>query len=530
MFTSIFSLNQWSLTTSSLLLSIFVLVVVLVIANANRRRSVAPAEDRIRWLPGPRGIRTTIKDLLGMRRKGSRNMYEKTKTYGKIFGIGSGEGAYVIIMDYAHLEEAFVTKADLYSDRGGIIRTMLESVLPERGSIFNNGTAWDESRGFVAKTLKNPDFGATTISRCISDSLPILYSKLDALVEHPLDPKEIYQSFFIDVFHRISFGVGISYLDEDIKKFIDDLDNVVCQTLNPSSLLLSRPSLINSCLFRGYRSKLRNSSRYVKTQSEDVLEKRHAPEKSSSLIALFAKYVEDIRLSGKPSYSEPEDGWVIVYNMFFAAADTIHEVLLWLTLFLAAHSHIQVKMRNEIETIVNSGGTSSLYDQRSHLPVVMSTILEVLRMRPAAPMGVPHIVSEAGSIGGYSIPKGSQIFPNIWGMHNDLDIWEDPGVFNPNRFLDESGKLNEDKAKLVIPFSIGPRSCPGEQVARRIIFQTVVSMVTRYRISLPEGTHTPRMDNEKRSFTMNPERFKVVFVKTHSNQIQVKDLETSIAM
>lgn len=64
-------------------------------------------------------------------------MFERAKTYGKVFGIGDGPDSYVIIMDYASLEEAFVTKADLCSDRGGLIQTMLESVLPERGKSFS---------------------------------------------------------------------------------------------------------------------------------------------------------------------------------------------------------------------------------------------------------------------------------------------------------------------------------------------------------------------------------------------------------
>lgn len=117
-------------------------------------------------------------------------------------------------------------------------------------------------------------------------------------------------------------------------------------------------------------------------------------------------------------------------------------------------------MRNEIDTVMNSVGSESLYDQRSRLPVVRSTILEVLRMRPVAPMGVPHVVSDTGSIDGYSIPKGSQIFSNIWGMHNDPDIWKDPSVFNPDRFLSHTGVLDEEKAKLVIPFSIGKYIIP----------------------------------------------------------------------
>ena len=43
------------------------------------------------------------------------------------------------------------------------------------------------------------------------------------------------------------------------------------------------------------------------------------------------------------------------------------------------------------------------------------------------------------------------------------DHWEDGEVFNPSRFLDNEGKLFEDEQ--LIPFSIGKRICPGQNLA-----------------------------------------------------------------
>ena len=54
---------------------------------------------------------------------------------------------------------------------------------------------------------------------------------------------------------------------------------------------------------------------------------------------------------------------------------------------------------------------------------------------------------------GYTIPKGTVILPNLWSVHRDPTLWENPDTFNPTRFLDDDGKLL--RKECFIPFGIG---------------------------------------------------------------------------
>lgn len=54
---------------------------------------------------------------------------------------------------------------------------------------------------------------------------------------------------------------------------------------------------------------------------------------------------------------------------------------------------------------------------------------------------------------GYTIPKGTVILPNLWSVHRDPTVWENPDDFNPSRFLDEQGQLL--RKEYFIPFGIG---------------------------------------------------------------------------
>lgn len=62
----------------------------------------------------------------------------------------------------------------------------------------------------------------------------------------------------------------------------------------------------------------------------------------------------------------------------------------------------------------------------------------------------PACVSE---FKGYTIPKGTVVLPNLWSVHRDPTVWDDPDTFNPARFLDREGKLL--RKECFIPFGIG---------------------------------------------------------------------------
>lgn len=56
------------------------------------------------------------------------------------------------------------------------------------------------------------------------------------------------------------------------------------------------------------------------------------------------------------------------------------------------------------------------------------------------------------TLGGYYIPKGTHIVPNLWGVHMDPKLWNDPEAFNPDRFLVDDKVV---KPPYFMPFSVG---------------------------------------------------------------------------
>ena len=61
----------------------------------------------------------------------------------------------------------------------------------------------------------------------------------------------------------------------------------------------------------------------------------------------------------------------------------------------------------------------------------------------------------------------------------DPNFWVNPEMFNPERFINETGKFS--KPDYFVPFGHGKRSCVGEPLAKAELFIFFVVMVRRVR-------------------------------------------------
>ncbi|KAF8709844.1 hypothetical protein HU200_029557 [Digitaria exilis] len=136
-------------------------------------------------------------------------------------------------------------------------------------------------------------------------------------------------------------------------------------------------------------------------------------------------------------------------NLFGAGTETTSTTTEWAMALLLNHPEALKKAQAEIDTAV---GTSRCI------------INETLRLYPAAPLLLPHESSADCKVGGYDVPRGTMLLVNVYAIHRDPAVWEDPGEFRPERF--EDGKA---EGRLLMPFGMGRRKCPGETLALRTI-------------------------------------------------------------
>lgn len=76
----------------------------------------------------------------------------------------------------------------------------------------------------------------------------------------------------------------------------------------------------------------------------------------------------------------------------------------------------------------------------------------MMRIETLTPLSVPHKCTRKTTLGGYEIPANTPVLTNLAAMHHDPDLWGDPEIFRPERFLKEDGQLTKD---ITLPFGFG---------------------------------------------------------------------------
>ena len=123
---------------------------------------------------------------------------------------------------------------------------------------------------------------------------------------------------------------------------------------------------------------------------------------------------------------------------------------------MAMYPDIQRRVQVEIDSVVPEGRLPSLQD-RSKLVYTEAVMCEVFRWATILPFAILHQVSETFDYQGYSFPKKSLLVYNIWGVHRNPEVWNEPNRFNPERFLDPTGKMIKSLTEQLIPFGVGKK-------------------------------------------------------------------------
>jgi hypothetical protein len=138
-----------------------------------------------------------------------------------------------------------------------------------------------------------------------------------------------------------------------------------------------------------------------------------------------------------------------------------------------------------------------LNDDLAKLKYLGQVLEEALRKYPVAP-APSRVLAKDITVGGYHIPKGNEINSLQMFFSMNPEIWENPEVFDPERFSDAKNIPNFSMTHF--PFSIGPRNCIGQTFAKFESKVILAKLLQKFQFRLLPG-QTNRM---KARLTMTP--------------------------
>ena len=166
-------------------------------------------------------------------------------------------------------------------------------------------------------------------------------------------------------------------------------------------------------------------------------------------------------------------------TFIFRGHDTTASGVSWTLYLLAAHPHCQDLCREEIRAILNGRDSERIqWEDLPKLHYLSMCIKESLRLYPPVHDVFRTNVKDI-NLGGYLIPKGTNIDIGIASIHRNPHIWENPDTFNPLRFdCDSPG----GHPFAFIPFSGGQRNCIGQKFAFNEELITIARIINRYNL------------------------------------------------
>ncbi|GAB6026988.1 hypothetical protein CHUAL_013654 [Chamberlinius hualienensis] len=180
-----------------------------------------------------------------------------------------------------------------------------------------------------------------------------------------------------------------------------------------------------------------------------------------------------------------------LWDIFVAGVDTTNTTLLWAFLFLAFERDAQRKAQQELDEVVGRLRMPCV-DDFTYLPYTEALIMEVHRKASLVPLSVPHRTIEDAKVLGYVIPKGTTCLQNIYAIHHDPMLWDEPDVFKPERFLDKNNKVVWPP--YFMPFSVGARSCIGRNMAQMELKIIISHLLHKFNFKLPLSKKKPTLE------------------------------------
>ncbi|MFN6946574.1 MAG: cytochrome P450 [Cytophagaceae bacterium] len=377
-------------------------------------------------------------------------------------GFFPGLGTY-LLCDPEYIEHVLVKNNKNYKKAKSYEPVKL---LLGNGLLTSDGEFWKRQRRIAQPAFhKKVLAGFTDAITEIVEELCLQWEKQLAQGREELNIADEMMKLTVRITSRLLFGADIANKEERIIFLIGELNESTIKMLKiPLMIPLWIPTP-NNFKFTKYRKEIYG------IVNEIITKRRNIKDTNNEDLLQMLMDARDEETGEGMSDEQLRDE---VLTLFLAGSETSSNALSW-TLYLFNKQRDKEEIaRNEMDTIIDKGltGLEAMREMR-YLSLCMQ---ESMRIYPPAWFISREAIHE-DNIDGYVIPKKSQLYISIHGMHNHPEYWGDPENFRPERFEEEHSRPKY----AYFPFGGGPRLCIGAELARMEILMTLFKLLERFR-------------------------------------------------
>ncbi|XP_067683746.1 ultra-long-chain fatty acid omega-hydroxylase-like [Haliotis asinina] len=212
--------------------------------------------------------------------------------------------------------------------------------------------------------------------------------------------------------------------------------------------------------------KFKKQCDFVHRWAEDIIEKRRQTlERDGPPETRYLDFL-DVLLSARDGDGKgltPLEIRNEVDTFLFEGHDTTASGISWMLFTMASKPEFQTRIQEEVDTLLDGRESSHItWDDIPKMEYLTRCLKEGMRFHSPVPF-VSRKLENPMDIDGKVFPVGTFISLGIWNVHHNPEVWENPEVYDPDRFLPENIQKKDHYA--YIPFSAGPRNCIGQHFA-----------------------------------------------------------------
>ncbi|KAK1407508.1 hypothetical protein QVD17_39124 [Tagetes erecta] len=442
--------------------------------------------------------------------------------FGSIFIIKLGVRRVLVVNSYEMARECLTTNDRVFANRPKALVSELMGYNYANFGLAPYGPYWRHIRKIIVLELTShhrrqmlADIRVSEVKSSIIDMYNTWVRNKGSSEMVMVDMKKWFGNLIVNIVARMMFGDYFSSGEQTndqflkaIRRFIDMLGVFVPSDVVPwlrwldlggYEKMMKKTAIEMDEVFNGWLEDHRKKINSTSTPHVDDDSK----EQPVFMAALLSRVQEEVK---EELYGFNTDDIVkaTCLAIFSAATDTTIVTLTWALALLINNPLVLKRAQKELESHVGRERKVEESDM-NNLVYLQAIIKETMRLYPAAPLSVPHESTEDCRVGGYTVPKGTQLWVNIWKIHHDPQIWPDPFEFQPDRFLTSHKEIDvKGRHFELIPFGSGRRICMGMSIALEVVQLILANIIHGFEFQNPSNepidmTESPGLVNHKAS-------------------------------
>ncbi|KAB7505252.1 Cytochrome P450 [Armadillidium nasatum] len=406
---------------------------------------------------------------------------ELSKSYGSVFKLQMGAYPCIIVSELDDIMEVLIKKGQHFDGRPNFMRW--NAYFDGDRQLSLALCDWSD----IQKTRRNVvrphlmlkhDAHKNELFSCLESEMHYLIDEIDRTKGKGVMAKLPISYCAMNVFLTYMCSTRFDYSDSDFTNLTKCFD-LIFEDINNGHPTDFLPWL--SPFYASYRNKINDlASTIRKFILEKIIRDRADNFDGNNINDLVDSLLANhLNQDGKLNL----DWQIILFALedLLGGSSAISNVVMRILALICQNPGTQEKLQKEIDDVLGSNRFPTAED-RSKMTYSEAVIMEALR-HTSSPI-VPHVANEDTSIKNFFVEKGSVVLINNYEINMSSSLWDNPKEFIPERFI-VKGQIK--KPVHFMPFSTGKRSCIGSRIFMNVAFFTIVSLLQRFNISLPEG-------------------------------------------